>query len=263
MRNVSLAAFVWLALALAAAAQVDLPVEEIMARSVQANKANWKVQDQYDYSMKVEQGGHSKTYDVLMIAGSPYHRLVAVDGEPLATSQDAEQELKLKQTIAARRKETPEQRTKRIAEWERTRQRNEFLIEQLTRAFQFEMKGKRQQEGHEVYVLAATPREDYRPPNNQAKVLAGMKGELLIDRNSFQWVKAHAEVFRTVSIAGFLARVEPGTRFELRQASVAPGVWMPTFFSMKSNAKVFFFVSKNSEEQDTYFNYRRADMAGR
>jgi hypothetical protein len=90
-----------------------------------------------------------------------------------------------------------------------------------------------------------------------------MKGELLIDRNSFQWVKAHAEVFRTVSIAGFLARVEPGTRFELRQASVAPGVWMPTFFSMKSNAKVFFFVSKNSEEQDTYFNYRRADMAGR
>jgi hypothetical protein len=261
MRNVTLAVLVWFALALAAAAQVELPVEEIVARSVQANKANWRVQDQYDYSMKVEQAGHSKTYEVLMLAGSPYHRLVAVDGEPLPSSQDAEQELKLKQTIATRSKETPGQRAKRIAEWERMRKRNEFLIEQLTRAFEFEMKGTRQQDGHEVYVLAATPRQDYRPPNNQAKVLTGMKGELLIDLSSFQWVKAWAEVFRTVSIAGFLARVEPGTRFELRQAPVAPGVWMPTFFSMRATAKVFLFVSKNSEEQDTYFNYRRASTA--
>lgn len=262
MRNVTLAVFVWFACVLAAAAQGELPVEEIVARSVQANKANWSVQDQYDYSMKVEQGGHSKTYDVLMLAGSPYHRLVAVDGEPLSASEDAEQELKLKQTVAARSKETSQQRAKRIAEWERARQRNEFLIEQLTRAFAFEMKGTRQQDGHEVYVLAATPRADYRPPNNQAKVLTGMKGELLIDRDSFQWVKAWAEVFRTVSIAGFLARVEPGTRFELRQAPVAPGIWMPTFFSMRATAKVFLFVPRNTEEQDTYFNYRRRTTVG-
>ena len=57
----------------------------------------------------------------------------------------------------------------------------------------------------------------YEPPNNEAKVLTGMEGMLWIDKTTFQWVKVEATVIQPVSIAGFLAQVQPGTCFELEK----------------------------------------------
>jgi hypothetical protein len=242
----------------ASLADSQIDVKEIIQRSVDANKADWKAQPEYDYSERVKESGHTKTFDVLMILGSPYHRLVAVDGKPLSPQQKANEQNKLNQEIAKRRSETPAQRANRIAEWNRSTQHDHFLIEQLTKAFDFKLEGTPTVNGHDVYELTATPRPDYRPPNNHAKVLTGMKGKLWIDRKTFQWVKVEAQVIHAVSIEGFLARVLPGTRFELRQAPVAPGVWLPTFFSVKSRAKIFFFVPHNSQEEDTFSDYHRA-----
>lgn len=249
---------IFLLLLLSSVAYAQPNVEQMIARSVEANKTDWKARADYNYSERVKKGGHSKTFDVLMILGSPYQRLVAIDGKPLSPRQKAEEEAKLEQTIAQRRNETSAQRKNRIAEWQRSQERDHFLIEQLTQAFNFKLQGTRKLKGHEVYVLSATPRSGYNPPNNEAKVLTGMKGKLWIDRQTFQWVKVEAQVIHTVSIEGFLARVEPGTRFTLQQAPVSPDIWLPTYFSVKSRAKLFFFVPHNGQEQDSYFNYRKA-----
>lgn len=48
-----------------------------------------------------------------------------------------------------------------------------------------------------------------------------MRGTLWIEKSTFQWVRVEAEVFRPVSIEGFLAQVQPGTRFLLDQAPVS------------------------------------------
>jgi len=247
-----------LVLSFGPAVHAQLDVKDIIQRSVEANKADWKVQPDYDHCIRVKEDSKVKTYDVLMILGSPYQRLVALDGKPLSPQQEKQEESKLQQEIADRRRETPQQRAKRIADWERSRQRNHLLLEQLTKAFDFKMEGDRKVEGHEVYELAATPRPGYQPPNNQAKVLTGMEGKLWIDQKSFQWVKVEAKVIHPVSIAGFMARVEKGTRFELRQAPVAPDIWFPSYFAVKARAKILFVIPHNNQEQDTYFNYRKA-----
>lgn len=236
--------------------QVD--VQQIIQKSVEANKADWEIQPEYDYFVNVKKGGHTRTYDVRMILGSPYQMLTAVDGKTLASDQKADEQRKLEQATEARRKETPQQRDARIAAWQRGRHRNHLLMEELTKAFDFKLKGTEQLNGRDVYVLAATPRSGYQPPNNQAKVLTGMKGTMWIDKQTYQWVKVEAEVIHPVSIEGFLAQVEPGTRFELREAPVATDIWLPTFFSEEAHAKIFFFVSKNSSEEDTYYDYRKA-----
>ena len=129
-------------------------------------------------------------------------------------------------------------------------------MEELTKAFDFKLKDTEQLDGRKVYVLAATPRSGYQPPNNQAKVLTGMTGTMWIDKQTYQWAKVEAEVVRAVRLK--LARVEPGTRFELQEAPVAGGPWLPKFFSEKAHAKVLFLVSKNSSEEDTYYDYRKA-----
>jgi hypothetical protein len=87
------------------------------------------------------------------------------------------------------------------------------------------------------------------------QVLPGMQGELWVDKKTFQWVKVTAQVMHPVSIEGFLARVEPGTRFELEKAPVDNEIWQPSHFSMKSHAKVLFIIKRSSSADETYFDY--------
>ena len=103
----------------------------------------------------------------------------------------------------------------------------------------------------------ATFRSDYQPPTMEAQVFRGMKGELWIDEATFQWVRVQARVIQPVSIEGFLASVEPGTRFQLEKMPVADNTWLPSHFSMKSQARVLFFVTRKSDEDETYYDYHK------
>jgi hypothetical protein len=108
----------------------------------------------------------------------------------------------------------------------------------------------------EVYELRATPRAGYNPPNMEAGVLTGMKGRLWIDTRTFQWVKVEAQVIHPVTIGGFLATVEPGTRFELENMRMSGDIWLPEHFAMLSRAKILFMFSRRKSSDETYFDYR-------
>jgi hypothetical protein len=244
-----------LSTAMAAFAQPD--VGTIIQRSVEASNADWKAAPQYDHSERDRQpNGGTKTYRVMMILGSEYQRLIAVNGKPLTAEQQAAEQQKLEQVIAQRRSESEEQRAQRIAKYEKDRKRDHMLMEQLTVAFNFKLLGEQKLGPYEVYVLQATPRPGYHPPNTETKVLTGMEGKLWIDKQTYQWVKVEAEVVHPVSIVGFLAQVQPGTRFELEKMPVDDGIWLPKHFSMKARAKILFLFSHNTQEDETYFDYK-------
>jgi hypothetical protein len=130
-------------------------------------------------------------------------------------------------------------------------------MDQLTKAMDFELIGEQELQSRKVYVLKATPRADYRPPTMEAEALRGMEGKLWIDQATYQWLKVEAQVVHPVSIEGFLACVEPGTRFELEKMPVEDDIWLPSHFSMKSRAQVFFFFTRKSEEEETYYGYHK------
>lgn len=192
-----------------------------------------------------------------MIHGSPYRRLIEVDSEPLSSQARANEQRKLERVMAQRRAESSEQRQKRIAQYEKERRRDHLMMEQLTQAFDFKLIGDRIVDSHDVYVLRATPRKGYKPPNMETQVLPGMRGELWIDKKTFQWVKVTAHVIRPVSIEGFLAEVQPGTRFELEKMPVENGIWLAKHFEMKSSAKILFLFNRSDQEDNTFFDYRK------
>ena len=130
-------------------------------------------------------------------------------------------------------------------------------MEQLTKAMDFVFVGEQKLGGYDVYVLKATPRAGYRPPNMDCEVLTGMQGKLWIDKKTFQWVKVQAQVIQPVSIEGFLAEVEPGTRFELEKMPIDDGIWLPRHYAMKANAKVLFLFRHKSQAEETYYGYRK------
>ncbi len=236
-------------------------VETIIQKSVAANQRDFNADPEFDYKERDRTPNGSKTYQVTMIEGSPYQRLIAVNGRPLSKSQAAQEEQKQKQAIAQRRAESPSQRQQRIAKYQKDRERDHAMMEQLTKAFDFTLVGQHKLRGFNTYVLKATPRPGYNPPNMETQVLTGMEGTLWIDQKTYQWVKVTARVIHPVSIEGFLARVEPGTAFELEKSPVEDDIWLATHFSMKSKAKVLFLINRSSQEDETYFDYKRSSTA--
>jgi hypothetical protein len=243
------------------AAQTD--VQNIIQKSVEANARDFEADPHFNYKERDKVGNASKTFQIYMIAGSPYQRLIALNGRPLSAEQKAEEEGKERQARQTRQAESPEDRRKRIAKYEKERRRDHALMEQLTEAFDFRMIGQHKLKGFNVYVLKATPKPDYRPRSMETQVLKGMQGEMWIDQKTYQWVRVTAQVITPVSIEGFLARVEPGTRFELEKMPVEEGsIWLTSHFAMRSSARVLFMFNRSSQEDDTFWDYQRCKGSG-
>lgn len=231
--------------------------QTIIQKSVEANQRNFVAAPYYAYDERDKFGQGSKTYRVTMIDGSPYNRLIALNGKPLSPDQEERQEELQKQAIATRHAQSASDRKKRIAKYQQDRKRDHDMLDQLAKAFNFQLIGDRKLDGFDVYYLKATPRPGYKPPNMNTQALTGMVGRLWIDKNTFQWVKVTARVIEPVSIEGFLAQVEPGTNFVLEQMPVGDGVWMPKHYAMHAHAKVLFFFNHSSAEEEWYSNYQR------
>ena len=250
---------VWLALLLSAGSMrsATSSVTPIIERSVKANNRDWRAVPEYNYFERDRAASGTRTYQVLMIDGSPYQRLVALNGRAISPARRAEEQRKLDQVLAERRNESPAERAKRVAAYQKDRQRDHELLNQMVQAFNFMLLGRRRLGQRTVYVLRATPRAGYLPPNREARTLIGMQGKLWIDTQTYQWVKVEAEVVRPVWIEGFLARVEPGTRFELEYTPVSGDVWLPKHFAMKAHATILFFIPHHDQEDESYFGYEK------
>jgi hypothetical protein len=231
---------------------------KIVERSVEVLRKDWDAESQFNCSERDRDKNGIRTYEDIMLDGSRYQKLVAVNDQHLDTHQQAEQQQKFQRAAAERRLESNSQKRRRIARYQADRKRERELITELSRAFTFTVVGTDKLDGHDVYLLSAEPRKGYRPPNSETRVLTGMRGKLWVEQSSFQWVKVEVEVVHPVSIGGFIARVEPGTRFELEQVPVSGDIWLPSHFAVKSRSKVVFLFNHQTDEDDTYFNYHPA-----
>jgi hypothetical protein len=230
---------------------------EIIQRSAEVNRRDWDAAPGYDYFQRERDGEKIKTFQEVMLAGSRYERLVAVDDKPLSPEDETKEQHRFEKAIAQRQQESPSEREQRVGQYQEEINRDHVLMGELVKALDFTLSGKEMLGSREVYVLKGTPRADYRPPNKQARALTGMQGTLWIDAANFHWVKAEAEVVRPVWIYGFIARIEPGTRFELDQAPIAEGLWMPTHFLMDAKAKVLLLFPHYERDDITYFSYHK------
>ena len=236
-------------------------VQEIVSQSIEKNESNWRVAPQYTFIERdaVTENGKvtRRTFKVLMIGGSPYNQLIAEDGESLPEARAAAEEKKLEQEVSRRSHETPSARQQRIAAYQRDRQQEHALMRDMWKAFDFTFIGEELVNGHNCYVLEATPHPGYRPTSSETKVLTGMRGKMWIDSREYQWVKVQAQVFRPVAIGLFIAHVQPGTEFTLEQAPVDDDVWLPLRFVTEVRATALMFWSKKYSRSETYSNYRR------
>ncbi len=256
------AAFLLLSSTVASCAAAD--VKEIATRAAAVLRSDWAAAPEYAFVQRDEfqrdefqRDGKpaSKTHEVVMIAGSDYYMPVAIDDRPLPPEQRQSELRKLQEEARRRNNEDPAARQKRIQNYRKQREQNGEMTVEFPKAFHFELAGEETIDGWPAWVLAATPVKRVGTLSRVAKVLAGMRGRIWVEKESFQVIRAEASVFTPVSIFGIFARVLPGTRMELEMRPVTDSIWLAGRFSL--NLELSRVWSRSTQAtSSTYYDYR-------
>jgi hypothetical protein len=246
---------------------------EIVRRSVELDQKNIAIARNYTFLERREEidldgAGRVKTreiltYDVTLLEGSPYRRLVARNDRPLSPDEQREEEDKLQKSIGQRRRETPEQRQKRIAEWQRRQERQREPLRELPDAFNFLLAGEETIGGAATYVIDATPKPGYKPRSARGGWLNKLKARLWIDKRDYQWVKADVETLDTISFGAFLVRLAKGGRLTFEQSKVNGEVWLPKRMSLDATAKLLMVKGYHKRLEIRFSDHRKFQVESR
>lgn len=233
---------------------------EVVRKSVELDQSNWRKAKDYTY-VEREQESHggkvsSKTFEVTTLYGHEFRRLTARDGRPLPPEDAAKEQKRWDKAIAARANESEEKRAKREADAEKERRKARAFAREIPDAYNFTLTGEERVDGHEAWVITATPRDDFRPKDSQAKVLPKLRGKVWIGQTDFVWVKAEVEVISPFRWGLFVAALNPGTVIDFLQTRVNDELWMPKQVNVHLDARLL-FKKFEGEYSDTFSNYRK------
>jgi len=240
---------------------------EIVRRSVNIGDEN--IRAARDYTFRERRTGRMlngsgavtktevETYDVTLVDGSPYRRLISRDDKPLPSKDERKEQEKLRKIAEARRKETPTEREKRIADWDRKRQQERETWREVVDAFDFRIAGEDHRDGRAQYILEALPHPGYKARTRNAGFFPKVKGRIWIDKQDYHWTRVEAEVIETISFGGILLRLAKGSRLEADQTRVNGEVWLPKRFEAEASARVGLVKKFRGQMEITYSEYKK------
>ena len=100
----------------------------------------------------------TEEWETVVIYGEPHHRMLERDGKPLSAPDQRKEQEKLDQAVAKREQETPEQRARRQADYEKKREKDREFLREVPDLFDFKLLGDEKIDGHDVWVISATPK---------------------------------------------------------------------------------------------------------
>ena len=255
-----------LSLALPAVLSAQDPLE-IIRRATEIDRRDTVIARSYTFLQRQEQrdldaGGklkktESETYDVTLLEGSPYRRLVARNDKPLSQKDQSKEADKLQRSIEDRRKETPEQRERRIADWERKQQKQREPLKELPEAFTFTLTGEESLNGGDAFVIDGMPKPGYRPKSQSTSFFPKCKLRLWIDKKDYQWVRIDIESLDTISFGGFLVRLAKGSHVTIESARVNNEVWLPKRAVIKGSVRIALVKVMRGEMVFTFSDYKK------
>jgi hypothetical protein len=240
---------------------------EIIRRSVEKDRLNFERANDYSYVQHSEQRlldkegrvskVESRTYDVIVIDGEPYEKLIARDGKPLSESEARKEQEKLDRELARRRSERPGERSRRLSEQEKRRREGREFAREIPEAFTFRLAGQATLEGRPVWVIEAEPKPGYKGKARRADLLSKFRGKLWIDQLDYQWVRVEAETIAPVRFGWILAKLDPGARMTFEQRRVNEEVWLPSRAQMQLAARLALVRKLRAEVEVVWRDYRK------
>lgn len=204
-----------------------------------------------------------KTWDITVLYGEPYSRLIEKNDRPLSAEDEKKEQEKIDKFISKRKSESEEEQQKRQAKQKKEREEGRAFLRDVANAYDFRIIGEEPVDGRDAWVLEATPRKDFHPTQPHADILPKIKGKLWIDKQDYNWVKAEAEAIDTISFGLFLARVHKGSHFSFEQVRLNNEVWLLRRFYVNASARLLIFKNEGLEQEDIFSNYKKFSSATR
>lgn len=198
-----------------------------------------------------------KTNDVTLLEGSPYNRLVERNDKPLSADEQKFEDNRLQYSIDQRRKETPEQRQKRIAEWDRKRHEQTEHLKEIPDAFDFKLAGEDRIDGVAVWTIDGMPHPGYKPKSSLASYFTKIKGRIWIAKDSPHIVKLEFDTLDTIAIGAFLVRLKKGGHIMVQQTHVNDEIWLPKHVTVKASARILLVKGFNLDADYSFRDYKK------
>jgi hypothetical protein len=199
----------------------------------------------------------TRAWETVVFSGEPYRRNLERNGKPLSAAEQQSEQEKLDKAVAKLQRETPAQKERRLAEYEKQRRKDREFLREIPDSYDFRLEADTAVDGHGVWVISATPKAGYQPKLRDARPLQKIKGKIWIDKVEYQWVRLEAETTDTISYGVFLARLNPGAKLVFEQTRVNDEVWLPKREFVRGSGRVGLLKKVAMEEELTWNNYRK------
>jgi outer membrane lipoprotein-sorting protein len=263
-----LRSFLFLAVAFLAFAQTvfaQMDPRAIVVKSVQADDEAARLARNYTYQVRdvhkeLDGKGNVKsteidTAEILFIGGKRYRRLIQKNDQPLSADEESKESKKVDKAVAEVSRMSQEELDRRYGEFEKKRAADREQLKYIPDAFDFKLLREEAVNGRPAYVIAATPKRDYRGTHHE--FLTKMQGTMWIDKEDFHWVKVEAETLDTISFGLFIARLAKGTHMEFEETRVNGEIWLPKRASFQGSARLAVVKKFNVAEEVSFSNYRK------
>lgn len=129
-----------------------------------------------------------------------------------------------------------------VAKAEKKAQERKELVDAARHAFHAKWLGRERRDGGVFEILQLEPNPDFHPRNNTQDLLTHARATVWIEAQSGQLERGEADIIRDIGFGGgILGKVYRGGHFEMKQAEVAPGIWLPTRYQYDYQGRKFLF----------------------
>lgn len=190
-----------------------------------------------------------KLYDVIQTKYGDLHRLIAINGRPLAGPALQAEDSRVEK-LSTEPDEVAQAQKRRDADAKQELR----LLRMLPHAFIFHEAGR---EG-DIETLSFVPDPTFHPSSHEAEVFHHMEGKLLVNARLKRLVQIDGRLTSRVNFwGGLLGHLDKGGTFKVEQRDVADGHWDEVFLQVNMNGKALFFKTISVHQHEAYSDYRR------
>jgi hypothetical protein len=232
---------------------------ELIRRSDEAEKANGQKAQQYAYrEYKVTQSfdkngkqtdRQTETWDAVGLEGSTYRKLIQRNDQPLPPKEQKKEDERLAKEATLRRKESPEQRRKRLFSFSYSL--GSLPPGRFIKLFDLEFKGEEPTDGRPAYLVVATPKADARPESTNEKENLNYRIRIWIDRGDQIGSRRELEVITDTS------RMQKGSIIEFACARDDTGVCLMKEVHIRFHLRFLKLANIRGDVIQTFTDYKR------
>lgn len=240
---------------------------DLVRKSVERDQVNWARMKDYTwiatvFERRIDDDGSVKSEDkkrweTVVLYGRPFRRMLERHGKPLTADEQRKEQERLDKLAAKFENESPAQRQRRLADYDKKREKERDFLREIPDAYNFRLLGNEQIAGHDTWVIEATPNSSYKPKSSDAKWFSKIRGKFWIDTAAYEWVRLEAETTDTISFGLFLARIAPGAKLVFEQTRVNDEVWLPKRQIVRGSARLGLVKKMSVEQEVDWSSFRK------